>query len=178
MTDTDSHSTLRPTAHSPRVLIAVDDSETSVRAAQTAYRLFGDDARYTVINVATNQSVLWGEDALQSGMVYPLAVPGAGYVGGIPFQVVDGDPEQAARDRIEEAERRADDIAREAGIPAAEPVGETGDAATAIVDAARDHRADVIVVGTHERNWFARLFTGSVANAVAKDADVPVLIAR
>lgn len=165
-------------ATGPHVLIAVDDSETSVRAAHTAYRLFGDHARYTVINVATNETVLWGEDALQSGIVYPLAVPGAGYVGAIPFQVASGDPDQVAADRIEDAERRADDIAREAGIPEADAVGDTGDAADAIVAAAHDHHADVIVVGTHDRNWFTRLFTGSVAQNVIRDADVPVLIAR
>lgn len=166
------------TSMTPHVLIAVDDSETSVRAAQTAYRLFGDDAHYTVINVATNQTVLWGEDSLQSGMVYPLAVPGAGYVGAIPFQVVGPDSDEAATDRLDDAERRADDIAREAGIPAAEALGDTGDAADAIVAAAHDHHADVIVVGSHDRNWFARLFTGSVAKTVVRDADVPVLIAR
>jgi nucleotide-binding universal stress UspA family protein len=162
----------------PHVLIAVDDSETSVRAAHTAYRLFGDHARYTVINVATNQTVLWGEDALQSGMVYPLAVPGAGYVGAIPFQVAHTDADQAAIDRVADAGRRADDIAREAGIPDAEAVGDTGDAADAIVAAAHEHGADVIVVGSHDRGWFARLFTGSVAKTVVRDADVPVLIAR
>ena len=65
------------------VLIAVDDSDTSIRAATTAHRIFGDDARYTVLNVATTTPVIWGDDALASGMVYPLALPGAGVVGGI-----------------------------------------------------------------------------------------------
>jgi nucleotide-binding universal stress UspA family protein len=165
-------------ATGPHVLIAVDDSETSVRAAHTAYRLFGDDARYTVINVATNETVLWGEDALQAGIVYPLAVPGAGYVGAVPFQVAGADPGQAAVDRVEDAGRRADDIAREAGIPEADAVGDTGDAADAIVAAAHEHGADVIVVGSHDRGWFARLFTGSVAKTVLRESDVPVLIAR
>jgi nucleotide-binding universal stress UspA family protein len=175
---TDLIDTTVNTARGPHVLIAVDDSETSVRAAHTAYRLFGDDARYTVINVATNQTVLWGEDALHAGMVYPLALPGAGYVGAVPFQVVNTDPDEAATERADDAERRADDIAREAGIPAAEALGDTGDAADAIVAAAHHHHADVIVVGSHDRNWFARLFTGSVSKSVMRDADVPVLIAR
>ena len=34
-----------------RVLVAVDDSEGSVRAAETAHRLFGDDAEYLAVNV-------------------------------------------------------------------------------------------------------------------------------
>jgi nucleotide-binding universal stress UspA family protein len=161
------------------VLIAVDDSETSVRAATTAHRLFGDDARYTVLNVATTSPVLWGNDALASGIVYPLALPGAGVVGGIPFTVqTPGHPEQATVDRLDQAEQRADDIAREAGIPEARPVGDTGDAAEAILAAAHDHGADVIVVGTHDRNWFTRLFSRSVSDAVVRESDIPVLIAH
>ena len=161
------------------VLIAVDDTDTSIRAATTAHRIFGDGARYTVLNVATTTPVIWGDDALTSGMVYPLALPGAGVVGGIPFTVqTPGHPEQGAIDRIDEAEQRADDIAHEAGIPAARPVGDTGDPADAILAAAHDHGADVIVVGTHDRNWFSRLFGRSVAGAVVRDSEIPVLIAR
>lgn len=161
------------------VLIAVDDSDTSIRAATTAHRIFGDEARYTVLNVATTTPVIWGDDALAYGMVYPLALPGTGVVGGIPFTVQQpGHPEQVAIDRIDEAEQRADDIAHEAGIPAARPVGETGDPAEAILAAAHDHDADVIVVGTHDRNWFSRLFGRSVAGTVVRESDVPVLIAR
>jgi nucleotide-binding universal stress UspA family protein len=158
------------------VLIAVDDSDTSLRAATTAHRLFGDDASYTVLNVATTTPVIWGDDALASGMVYPLALPRAG---GIPFTVqTPGHPEQAAINLIDEAEQRADDIAHEAGIPAARPVGDSGDPAAAILAAAHDHGADVIVVGTHDRNWFSRLFGRSVAEAVVRGSDIPVLIAR
>src|SRR5918995_1205074 len=35
-----------------RVLVAVDDTEGSVRAAETAHRLFGDEAEYLAVNVA------------------------------------------------------------------------------------------------------------------------------
>ena len=34
-----------------RVLVAVDDTEGSVHAAETAHRLFGDDAEYLAVNV-------------------------------------------------------------------------------------------------------------------------------
>jgi len=162
------------------VLIAVDDTDTSVRAAGTAHRLFGDDARYTVINVSQHSPVIWGDDALRSGMVYPLALPGAGVIGAIPFTVQSSsvDPDQAANDVLDDAERRADVIARDAGIDTAEAIGDTGDVASAIIAAAHDHGADVIVVGTHDRGWFGRLFTGSVSSDLIRESDVPVLIAR
>ena len=38
--------------------------------------------------------------------------------------------------------------------------------------------ADVIVVGSHERNWFVRMFSDSVAKDVLRDAPVPVLVVR
>ena len=60
------------------VLIAVDDTESSVTAAQTARRLFGDDADYTVISVSESEPVYWGDDPLGSGVAYPLAVPPVG----------------------------------------------------------------------------------------------------
>jgi nucleotide-binding universal stress UspA family protein len=160
------------------VLIAVDDSETSVRAATTARRVFGDQARYTVLNVATNSPVIWGDDALAAGMVYPLTLPGAGVVGGIPFTVqTPGHPEWADTDRIDQAEQRADDVAREAGLSEARPVGDTGDPAEAILAAAHEYGADVIVVGTHDRHWFTRLFSRSVSDAIVRESDIPVLIA-
>ena len=160
------------------VMIAVDDSESSVRAAKTAHRLFGDDARYTVLNVAHGTSLMWGEESIPAGMPYPL-FPGAGVIGGAPLALhASPAPDEVARHRVDEAERRADEVAREAGINDAHVVGDTGDPAEAILAAARDHQVDVIVVGTHDRSWFSRLFTGSVSDTVVKDADVPVLIAR
>lgn len=160
------------------VLIAVDDSETSVRAASTAHRLFGDDARYTVVNVAPHASLMWGESSLAVGGVYPL-VPMPGIHGGAPLGVATSTaPDEVEMERVDVAEQRAQDVATEAGIPGARPVGDVGDAAEAIIATAHDVGADVIVLGTHDRGWFARLVNGSVAGDVIRAADVPVLIAR
>lgn len=161
-----------------RVLIAVDDSDTSLAAAQTAYRLFGDGAEYTVINVAENSPVEWGDDSLRYGTVYPLSIPGAGVVGGVPFVIRSSSASDLDSDRVDLAEQTADDIAHEAGLPHAEPVGSTGDPVEAIIAAATAHNADVIVVGTHERGWFKRLVGSSVSNEVIRDSEIPVLVAR
>ena len=50
------------------------------------------------------------------------------------------------------------------------------DAADAIVDDAREHGADLIVMTTHGRGWLGRLVIGSVATAVLDAATVPVLL--
>jgi nucleotide-binding universal stress UspA family protein len=46
----------------------------------------------------------------------------------------------------------------------------------AIVRAARKHRADRLVVGTHGRRGFSRLFLGSVAARVVASSPCPVLV--
>jgi nucleotide-binding universal stress UspA family protein len=47
--------------------------------------------------------------------------------------------------------------------------------AEAIVEYARAHRMDLIVMGTHGRGAVARLFLGSVAERVVRTASCPVL---
>ncbi|MBI4637743.1 MAG: universal stress protein [Candidatus Rokubacteria bacterium] len=47
-----------------------------------------------------------------------------------------------------------------------------------IVQAARSRRADLIVMGTHGRTGFAKLFLGSVAERVVASAPCPVLTVR
>src|SRR5262245_3172347 len=143
------------------VLIAVDDTDSSVVAAKTAYQLFGDNAEYTVINVAESDPVYWGDDALGHGMVYPLAVPTAttGMVAGIPLAVRSPQTPDRVSEPVDLAEQRARAVVAEAGIREAHSVGDVGDPAKAIVDVAEDIHADVIVVGGHEHGWLTRLFT-------------------
>lgn len=55
-------------------------------------------------------------------------------------------------------------------------VAEPGIAADAILDRARSGAFDVIVMGTHGRTGLRRLLMGSVAEAVIRRADRPVVI--
>lgn len=162
-----------------RVLIAVDDSETSISAARAAHRLFGDDADYIVLNVSPNP-VVWGEDAYQFGQVYPVAMPMAGVDSGFPFAIrpPGGAEPGAPIDRAAEAAHTAEGVATAAGLGDATPIGDTGDAAHAIVTAAINHDADVIVIGSHDRSWFSRLVMPSVSGFVLRESNVPVLLAR
>ncbi len=167
-----------------KVLIAVDDSETSVAAARTAHQLFGDTADYIVLNVADSGPMTWGDDALQYGMVYPVSMPGVGVMGGLPFAIKTpaggsrGSDPDAAHSPIDVAAQTAENVASDAGLSDAMPIGETGDAAYAIVTAAIDHDVDVIVIGSHDRGWFKRLLTPSISGAVLRESNVPVLVAR
>ncbi len=52
------------------------------------------------------------------------------------------------------------------------------DAARAIADAARYNAADLVVMSTHGRGGLTRLLLGSVAEALVRQAPVPVLLVR
>lgn len=53
-----------------------------------------------------------------------------------------------------------------------------GDATAGILQAARDQRCDLIVLGTHGRSGLVRLLMGSVAEAVLRAAPCPVLTVK
>ncbi|MFO0906213.1 MAG: universal stress protein [Pirellulales bacterium] len=53
-----------------------------------------------------------------------------------------------------------------------------GSPAEAIVQIAREEQADMIVLGTHGRTGLARLLLGSIAEAVLRHAECPVLTVK
>jgi nucleotide-binding universal stress UspA family protein len=158
-----------------RVLVAVDESEGSVRAAETAHRLFGDDAEYLAVNV-TNvvdpSTIPW----YGAGWGAPYAAPyGAvwAYRADVPLDAREGTDATEGEDI---AESHARQLAEQSGLPDAEAVGEEGDPAAAVLRAAEEHHVDVIVVGTDQRGWFDRLVRPSVSKEIIKLAHVPVLV--
>ncbi|MEO7369264.1 MAG: universal stress protein [Ilumatobacteraceae bacterium] len=169
------------------VLIAVDDSESSIKTARTAYALFGETANYILVNVADQTPLMWGGDALVWGIGYPIVMAPTGPaavdqpVGAVTGgEQASGDASAAEVDNapIEAAIQVARDVAGGAAIPNAQIVGEVGDPATAIINAAHHHQADVIVIGSHDRSWFSKLLAPSVGGAVVREADIPVLITQ
>jgi nucleotide-binding universal stress UspA family protein len=169
-----------------QVLIAVDDSESSVKTARTAYALFGDSATYIVVSVADQTPMMWGGDALVWGIGYPMVMAPTGAAKVATGETAStessptGDAAEAAIDNapIDAAIQVAHDVAAEAHLPNPQVVGEVGDPATAIIAAAHHHEADVIVVGSHDRSWFSKLLVPSTSGAVVREADIPVLITR
>lgn len=153
------------------VLIAIDESAASRHAAETAATCFGPDATYLAIYVDEAPPIpaeaRWAP-AMEWGGVY-------GYPGFHPYAFATDLDERDTPEAIDEAEREASRLATGAGI-AAEPVGDVGDPVAAIVRAADEHHADVIVVGRHQRGWFAKLLEGSTSEDLVKHSDVPVLV--
>ena len=157
-----------------RVLVAVDDTEGSVRAAETAHRLFGDDAEYLAVNV-TNVVDLAAIPWYGAGWGAPYAAP----YGAVWSYRAEAVGRRRRADRTRRGGRRGATPARSPsspGCPDAEAVGEEGDPATAVLRAADERQVDVIVVGTEERGWLDRLLRPSVSKEIVRHAHVPVLI--
>jgi nucleotide-binding universal stress UspA family protein len=152
----------------PRILVAVDSTEGSRRAAGFVDRFFaGMDVAITAVNVARNP-----------GDAVPL-VP----FGGV-FPWGPAGPDVAAGDRAawEEAvarERQAGEAVALAQAPAdAEVEVVFGEVVEAVLHAADDEDADLIVVGSNDKGFLQRLLGGSVSEALARKAPRPVLIVR
>jgi nucleotide-binding universal stress UspA family protein len=141
-----------------RILVAIDGSETSEHAFDTALHLANDnDAQLQPLYVVDNPL---------------MAYDASGY-----------DPTILRNACIEEGQRlMADALARMkhenvAGIPRivdVAPIGE--DISERIRISANEFNADLPVLGTHGRRGFKRLFLGSVAERVVRSASLPVLL--
>jgi len=142
-----------------RVLVALDGSEPSTAALHEALEIVAGTpgAALRLVNVIdVPQSLLTAEGA-DYGSVF---------------------------DELAKAGRKIVDAARlealEAGIEAETAVVEGGlqRVADAIAAEAAKWQADVIVAGTHGRHGVGRLLLGSVAEAVARESAIPVLLVR
>jgi len=108
-------------------------------------------------------------------IVHVLTAPRALYIEGgyVPQEIWD-------RSRAD-AERELDRLiarAVDAGVRATASPLDGENPADAIVRAAADRKADVLVLGTHGRGGVARLVLGSVATRVVATAPCPVLTVR
>ena len=136
-----------------KVLVATDFSDAAATALTYGSALakqFG--ARLHVVHVAEN--------------AFMLNVGAAGYV---------ADVSEIQREIDEEAQRQLD-----ACTAAVEPrptvqVLSGGSPAYGIVDYAKEHDIDIIVMGTHGRGGVTRVLLGSVAERVVRIAPCPVL---
>ncbi len=81
------------------------------------------------------------------------------------------------RARVAEKLQGLVDEARQAGV-LAEPLVLAGSAEEAIVDSAKQNKADLVVMGTHGRKGVSRFFLGSVASRVISTAPCPVMTVR
>ncbi|UVA77429.1 universal stress protein [Pandoraea commovens] len=150
------HQPLRAGGHYERILVALDDSETSRLAFEYALAL----AR---------------THGASMRVVHVLDLPGPFLAGFDPEPLLD-----AVRAVAEQVRSWAQKRLKEAEVPGEiemreiQPVGEG--VADQIIAAGRDADVDLIVLGTHGRRGFRRFTLGSVAEDTARHAGRPVLL--
>ena len=139
-----------------KILVAVDGSDISVRAAKHANAL--------------------AKRLAKPAKIFLVAVDAA------PFPGVVTRIGQEAMDRIHaENHQRMLAPARKALTRSAADVREVavvGEPAEAILAAARDHKADIVVMGSHGRGSVTGILLGSVSSKVIAQTDLPVTIVR
>jgi len=100
----------------------------------------------------------------------------------LPLVLVLGEippPEALIEDQKKAARAKLEDIAKaKLGDLNHEPHLYTGDVITSILDAQAKYHPDLLVIATHGRGGLARLFLGSVAEAIVRKASCPVLTIR
>jgi nucleotide-binding universal stress UspA family protein len=127
-----------------------------------------------------------GDVALTEALVLASAVPNSEIH---PVYAIAGDPavqmkalDAMARhltEAMEALRKRVEDVATNLGaLQRTRLHVRFGNAAEVIHQVAVDCDADLIVVGTHGRNYAERLLLGSVSSALLKIARLPVLVAR
>lgn len=142
-----------------KVLIAVDDTAESRHAVDAAFRFFGPEADYSVVSVGDRT---------------PIFVGGYG---------------AAAMPTAADVQRQLDaahDVAVHAAAEASKhlPAGsevevvEVGHTGEVICAYAVEHGSDVIVIGSHDKHFWERLFDPSVSRYLIGHASCPVLVVR
>lgn len=138
-----------------KILIAVDDSPHSRSAVEfLAKSRWPAGSRIIVISVVP---------------ILPPMTP--------PDMPMNADYTEALRPQAEAAVKHAEAVLRRVGLCAEGRVlvGEPGDA---LVHAAQDERADLLVLGSHGRTGFARLLLGSVSSHAVNHAPCSVLVVK
>lgn len=151
-----------------RILVALDDSSSSQRAAAFVRDFFAPatDVEVLGVNVARLPQP-WIAPGLGYGVVMPSFGAGsASDAGG-----------ELGAERLEEAARdQASEVLEANELTDARSIGAVGDPVAAIVDAAREHDVDLIVVGGDEAGFLGRLLDRSVTRGLLRDAGRPILV--
>lgn len=147
-----------------RILIATDGSDASRSVIETACRTIANPDNTTV-------KIISAVEPLAPLTAEPFPVS-AQYYGEIEAQA-----SKNAEELTAQAAARLQEICPNIGDVSSE-VFRSISAAQAIVEAAKNWAADLIVVGSHGRGFWSRALLGSVSNSVAHHAPCSMMIVR
>jgi nucleotide-binding universal stress UspA family protein len=136
-----------------KILIAVDDSAYSMKAARTGFAL---------------------AHRLQASIALVFVVNKANEVFNTDLGIT---PQQSKTVLLKEAEETIDQYIKiYDGVDEVFRFTPEGFPETEILNIAKEWNADLIVMGTHGRSGLSKLFSASLTDHIIKHAEVPVLI--
>ena len=140
------------------ILVALDGSECSHKALDMAVRLAKEQgARCTVCTVV---------DVVRAAASMTFAT---GDIVNEWIATLNKDARQIESEAI--AKYAASGVAIETKVLEGNP-------SSALLDVAKNKKADLIVMGSHGRTGLKRLWLGSIAESVVREATIPILIVR
>jgi nucleotide-binding universal stress UspA family protein len=132
-----------------KILVAVDGSAPSGRAARLAIELAGPSGEVTLAHV-----------------VPPMFIPAEIPFAGAPW----------AEDAVKLGEQMLDDTLKELGQPRVKRVNVMGPPAEALADLALEGKYDLMVVGSKGRGAVSRMLIGSVTDRLVHICRCPTLV--
>ncbi|HYB29570.1 MAG TPA: universal stress protein [Solirubrobacteraceae bacterium] len=152
------------------VIIAYDGSA-AAREAITKAAVLMHSCRFLVVSV-------W-EEGLAYAAMAPTMQPDAFAATPAVDPGAALDLDRSRHDYAEQVSREGADLARSLGLDA-EPLAlpDAGDVSSTILDAAREHRASAIIVGSRGLSGLRSRLEGSTSKGVLKHAPCPVFVAH
>lgn len=144
-----------------KILIALDYDPLAEKVASTGYTL----AKALHASVLLIHVVV--EPSYYSSVEYSPIMGFTGFSDADAYQVKEGLVKEAQR-FLEESKKHLGDETIAVSVV-------EGDFADAIIDAAKDFNADLIVMGTHHRKGLDKLLMGSLAEKILNTASIPLL---
>ena len=141
-----------------RALIAGHDSDEIDVLAEAAHRLLGPEFEFLAVEVSSasvDVDLAWGTDV---PVVRSLSPPEGAVA---PFELFGNGPGPTSEASVARTEL---------------PLGEDGDSATAVLEAARKFDVDVIVAAVRDRGWLSRFLFGSVTIDLIRATSIPILV--
>jgi nucleotide-binding universal stress UspA family protein len=148
-----------------KILIGVDDSKYAENAASYGFKLAETfNAHVGLVNILEPIAI-------------PIAGSGADEILGSGMQSLGAPNVDILEAQAKMSENIIEKTAKKFGgnvkITHLNEFGSTGEG---IINSSKEFKADIIVIGTHERSGLDRLFSGSVAEYVIRHSEIPVLV--
>jgi nucleotide-binding universal stress UspA family protein len=142
-----------------RILLAVDETAGSHRAAEFVDRFFEDtDVHVTAVNVARSPA------------------EGTAYAGMSGWPASTRTAPSSDHEAIRQAEALGEELASQQAPAGADVEAVFGEIVDAIVKAAEEDEADLVVVGTNHPGFVQRLLGHSVSEQLTRSSPLPVLV--